>query len=261
MTPKIIAVASTKGGVGKTTLAIQLATTTARFGHDVWLVDGDRQQTASTALSLRESSNRPPIACAAYTDGKMMLTQIKLQKDKWDVIIIDVGGMDSTTLRAALLICDVLVVPFQPRSFALWSVYQVSSLIEEAKQIRGDFPVYSFINCAETRTDSPDNLATAKELRKCESMTFLECPLSARKIFATASASGLSILEASRIDVKAKVELIRLMNFIFRDGKEEQGLTDDELKKAGFEPEQFIRTITKLILSKQPLPGKRKPRK
>ncbi|RZT91079.1 CobQ/CobB/MinD/ParA family nucleotide binding protein, partial [Advenella incenata] len=39
----IVAIANTKGGVGKTTLAVQIAIARARAGRDVWLIDGDRQ--------------------------------------------------------------------------------------------------------------------------------------------------------------------------------------------------------------------------
>lgn len=38
--------------------------------------------------------------------------QVQQQRGKWDDIVIDVGGRDSTALRAALILSDVLVVPF-----------------------------------------------------------------------------------------------------------------------------------------------------
>ncbi len=46
----IVTVGNTKGGVGKTTLALNLALARALAGRDVWLIDGDRQGTAQTAM-------------------------------------------------------------------------------------------------------------------------------------------------------------------------------------------------------------------
>ena len=51
----IIAVANTKGGTGKTTTAVQLALYRQSLGHEVWLVDGDEQQSALTAVSIRSA--------------------------------------------------------------------------------------------------------------------------------------------------------------------------------------------------------------
>ena len=49
----ILAVGNTKGGVGKTTLAVNLAVARALAGHDLLLVDGDEQGTALTFTQLR----------------------------------------------------------------------------------------------------------------------------------------------------------------------------------------------------------------
>ena len=63
----IITIGNTKGGVGKTTLAVNLAIARALAGRDVWLIDGDRQGTAQTAISIRaEAGDQPGIACATY---------------------------------------------------------------------------------------------------------------------------------------------------------------------------------------------------
>lgn len=66
----IVTVGNTKGGVGKTTLAVNLAIARALAGRDVWLIDGDRQGTAQTAISIRaDAGQQPGIACATYPDG------------------------------------------------------------------------------------------------------------------------------------------------------------------------------------------------
>ena len=111
----IIAVANTKGGTGKTTTAVQLALYRQSLGHEVWLVDGDEQQSALTAVSIRSENNvKPALACSAYSDARTLKSQIEAQINKWEDIIIDVGGRDTGALRAALLVCDLLLVPVQP---------------------------------------------------------------------------------------------------------------------------------------------------
>ncbi|MEX3606064.1 MAG: ParA family protein [Burkholderia sp.] len=49
----IVTVGNTKGGVGKTTLGVNLAIARALAGRDVWLIDADRQGTAQTEISIR----------------------------------------------------------------------------------------------------------------------------------------------------------------------------------------------------------------
>jgi len=56
----IITIGNTKGGVGKTTLAVNVAIARALAGREVWLIDGDRQGTAQTAISIRSDSGHAP---------------------------------------------------------------------------------------------------------------------------------------------------------------------------------------------------------
>ena len=79
----IITVGNTKGGVGKTTLAVQLAIARALAGRDVWLIDGDRQGTAAAAIAARaEGGRQPGIACAQYADGPALRGQVQQQRNK-----------------------------------------------------------------------------------------------------------------------------------------------------------------------------------
>ena len=216
MAPKIIAVANTKGGVGKTTVALQIAVARALNGLDVLFIDGDKQQTGLMALTLRESQNvKAQVSCASYPNGILLGRELQRQADKWDVIVIDVGGYDSPQMRAALIACDLLVIPFQPRTFDTWALSQMSSLLEEVSVVRkSEVPSYAILNCADP-SDTPDIRDSISALEDYPNIQYLDCPLCRRKSFATASSFGLSVVELKTRDPKAIAEVNNLVMAIF----------------------------------------------
>lgn len=212
----IITVGNTKGGVGKTTLAVNLAIARALDGKDILLVDGDRQGTAQTAISIRsESGQQPSIACATYSDGSVMRTQIQHQVGKYDDVIIDAGGRDSTALRAALVLSDLLIVPFQPRSYDVWALEDMAELIDEVNSVRDGLRCFAVLNAADTNPHSTDNEEAREALADYPQFEYLPTPIFRRKSFANAAGSGLSVLEVKPQDTKAVAEMTALYNCIF----------------------------------------------
>ena len=214
MDGKIITVGSTKGGVGKTTLALNIAIARALAGRDVWLIDADRQGTASTALAIRgEAGKQPTIATAHYTDGGQLRSQVLHQRGKFQDIVIDAGGRDSTALRAALVLSDLVLVPFQPRSIDVWAVADIAALIEEARAMRDGLQALAILNMADTA--GSDNEDAAAALADYPAITYLNTPIRRRKSIANAAGNGMSVLEQTPRDDKAIAELNALLKAIY----------------------------------------------
>ncbi len=212
----ILTVGNTKGGVGKTTIAVNLAIARALAGRDVWLIDGDRQGTAQTAIRIRaEAGHTPGIACATYPDGVTLRAQVQQQAAKFEDIIIDAGGRDSTALRAALVLSDVLLVPFQPRSYDVWALNDIAALVDEARSVRDGLRCFAVLNCADPGEHSTDNNEAAAAVAEVPQFEYLPTPLRRRKAFANAAGAGLSVLELKPQDSKASDELNSLVSALF----------------------------------------------
>lgn len=212
----IIAIGNTKGGVGKTTLAVQLAIIRATAGREVWLIDGDRQGTAAAAIAARaEAGKLPGIACAQYPDGPNLRAQVQQQRDKWDDIIIDVGGRDSTALRAALILADTLLVPFAPRSYDVWALDDMAALIDEARSVRDGLRAVAVMNQADPGDHSTDNTEAAAAVKEVPQFIYLPIPIRRRKAFSNAGGAGLAVSELTPRDPKAIAEIAALANAVF----------------------------------------------
>lgn len=210
----IIIVGGIKGGSGKTTVATNLAVIRASEGHDVLLVDADDQETATDFTVLR---NDKAVEGAGYTSikltGSSVRTEILRLSKKYQDVIIDVGGRDTTSQRAALAVGNILLVPFVPRSFDIWTLEKVSDLVAEMKTANPNLKAFTFINRADPR--GQDNDEASEVLKDTSELVFIKTPLGARKAFSNAAASGLSVAELKPLDAKASEEIMALYNFVF----------------------------------------------
>jgi chromosome partitioning protein len=141
---------------------VQLAISLACAGRDVLLVDGDTQGSAQTAIAVRtEAGRQPAVACVQFAEGRVLRDQVRLQVPRYQDVLIDAGGRDSSALRAALFLSDVLLVPFLPRSVDVWALADIAALVDEARAVRDGLTAYAVLNAADPG-DNRDNLeATA----------------------------------------------------------------------------------------------------
>lgn len=210
----ILVAGGIKGGSGKTTTAVNLAIMRASAGKDVLLVDADDQETSSdfTALRTEEHPDVPAYTCVKLT-GPAVRREVQRLASRFDDVVIDTGGRDTSSQRAAMSVADVLLVPFVPRSFDLWSLEKAAALVEEMRTANPGLRAYCFLNRADPR--GPDNAEAAEILRETDTVAFLDTPLGARKAFANAAAQGLAVTELRPQDPKAVAELTSLYCSVF----------------------------------------------
>jgi len=209
----ILVVGNTKGGVGKTTLAINLVVARALNGRDVLLVDGDEQGTAISFTELRAEQLGQAGYTAVSLHGAAIRTQTRQLAPKYSDVIIDVGGRDTGSLRAALTIANTLLIPVQPRSFDLWAVDNIAALVKEAREINEHLRAVLVLNAADAQ--GSDNDAAAESLAEVEGLEYLPRPVGRRKAFPNAAALGRSVMEQTPRDQKAVQELAALVVALF----------------------------------------------
>ncbi len=210
----IISFNSIKGGVGKSTMATTLAVWLVSRKNDVLLVDGDDQETASDFTMYREKTLKGETGYTLVNmTGANLRKQVDSMRTKYDYIIIDTGGRDTTSQRAALTIADIAVIPFVPRSFDLWTIDKVTNLVDEVNALRpAPLKVYTFLSRADLR--SVDNRDVAKELGEIEQISYLPFQITNRKAISNAAGVGLAVHELEDPDKKAMKEIDDLFNYI-----------------------------------------------
>jgi chromosome partitioning protein len=209
----ILAIANTKGGVGKSTIAINIAIARARAGHDVLLVDGDEQRSALDFTELREQIVGKVGYTAVALFGAALRTQIRQLRAKYRDIVIDVGGRDTGSLRAALTVADAVLIPVLPRSFDIWAVSQVAEIVREAREINDRLRAFVVLNSADFQ--GRDNEDAGEAIRDIPGLELLPHVIGRRKVFPNAASAGRSVVEYTPRDQKAVDELEAVMKTIY----------------------------------------------
>jgi chromosome partitioning protein len=216
----IVIVGNTKGGTGKTTLAVQIALARQIAGRAVLLIDADRQGSAQNAATMRAEAGRmPPLACVQLADGRQLRAQLSPLAGKHDDTIIDAGGRDNEALRIALLRSDLLVVPVQPRAVDVWALSDIADLIDRAQEAREDegrsrLRVLAVLNLADPG-DNRDTVETVEALAGFPQFTLAAAIVRRRKAVANAMAHGLAVSEPQSRDPKAVEEIEQLIDNVF----------------------------------------------
>jgi chromosome partitioning protein len=139
----IISLLNQKGGVGKTTLAVNLATGISQRRYRVLLVDADPQGSALDWSASRATEAMFPVLGLPKPILHRELP--KLTQD-YDVIVIDGAPRVYDVARSAILTSDIVLIPVQPSPYDVWAAKEIVDLVADVRAFKENLKAAFVIN-------------------------------------------------------------------------------------------------------------------
>lgn len=197
--------ANFKGGTGKSTLVFNMAMWRMSKGKQVTVCDLDPQRTVTDVAGIRkEDGVEPPLKVVHKLPEKPDT------KDDW---LIDVGTSDMKALRAAIRMCDKIVVPVTPSQADIWATQHFLDIVgeERGKDLP---PIVAFVNRADPHPRSRENAESIEALETLSMLETLPQKMVQRLAFRRSFSEGLAVFEQEPAG-KATKELDALATAIY----------------------------------------------
>lgn len=220
MAVTIIAVANMKGGCGKSTTCMNLATGMASAGYRVLLVDADPQASATQWRAMRNDDKAPFEVIALATAALAREIRALAVNSSYEVILIDcpAGGLDrgrdagQDIARSAVRIANAVVVPIRPSPMDYMACSNIMPMLADVSSVNPELRVLLLIN------QKQGNSRLGKQAREA-ALEFFQAPgvdirlltteINLRTAYAEAALAGETVLEYGT-DAKAIQEVVEL---------------------------------------------------
>ena len=145
---KAVAIASQKGGTGKTTTAEHLATAATLAGYDAVVIDLDPQGSAATWGDDRGDAAPEVISGQA---SRLNVLLESAAREGFDLVVIDTGPAADAAARRSAELADLVLIPCRPSAFDLKAIRTTLDLVEATRT-----PAFVMLNAAPIRSRAVD---------------------------------------------------------------------------------------------------------
>lgn len=208
---KTILVANLKGGVGKTTLATQLAVALSKKGYQVALADADKQKSALQWLKRRQKHSSDILALDWRDESAIGDTPKHI-----DYLIIDASGSLETAQATRLIEeCQDIIIPLQPSFYDLDSTKRFLKEIQRIKSIKkGKITVHVVANRVKINVEKkPQVIDFFKKIER-EPVAWI----SERILYEQLAEHGQSIFDFSQKRfIEIQQQWLSLLNYLLAD--------------------------------------------
>jgi len=208
-----------KGGVGKSTVAINTAYHLQKKYKDLMLLDLDSQNSAILFNQLRMSENLPTIKCVKESDIDFSNFIDAYSGNQDNLLIIDSGGYDSDINRAALIKADIIITPVGISQIEIFGLQKFRKILKEASEALGKkIKTNVLLNNVDSR--SKNKLRDLREYVKENNKYFnlLDSIIHTRADFKNSYGDGLTVKEFNKKGTAAQEikqlnkEILNLIN-------------------------------------------------
>lgn len=186
-----------KGGVGKTTISINVAAYFAIQGKKVLLVDADKQSSSSTWAGLRETT---PFQVISIARDNLAKDVIEMSRD-YDVTIIDGPPHAESIARACIIASDIVLIPIEPSGLSTWASELTVRQIQEAQILKEN------LKCGFVISRKIGNTVLGREIRAMAAeigIPIFDAAIEQRIAYAESLTMGQTIFEWSADSVASQ---------------------------------------------------------
>ena len=201
----VISVINLKGGVGKTTIAINLAVSFAHQGKKVCIIDTDKEQLSAVKWSGQRDDDKPTVT--VITVGEKLIREVQTHAKNFDIVVLDGSPQLGELANNTLIASDIVIVPVANSVLEFWSMDNFAARFKQAKQLKEGVGGSIIGLCIFNRYNDKQNLSREMKeaLKQFPEFEAIQTTIADRIAYKEAMMQGIGVIEYK--DPKAKKEI------------------------------------------------------